>query len=73
MLADLDPSRPTPARILGRRIVIWRAAAGGGKGGDGKGDGGKGEWSALEDRCPHRLAPLSEGRVDPKSGNLMCS
>jgi phenylpropionate dioxygenase-like ring-hydroxylating dioxygenase large terminal subunit len=25
------------------------------------------------DQCPHRLAPLSEGRVDEKTGNLMCS
>ena len=26
----------------------------------------------FEDRCPHRLAPLSEGRID-SSGTLMCS
>jgi phenylpropionate dioxygenase-like ring-hydroxylating dioxygenase large terminal subunit len=25
------------------------------------------------DQCPHRLAPLSEGRVDEQSGHLMCS
>jgi phenylpropionate dioxygenase-like ring-hydroxylating dioxygenase large terminal subunit len=43
--------------------VLWRP--GGAKGAEG--------WSCLEDRCPHRLAPLSEGRVEPKTGNLMCS
>jgi len=26
------------------------------------------EWSAMVDACPHRLAPLSQGRVDPESG-----
>ena len=25
------------------------------------------EWSAMVDACPHRLAPLSQGRVDPES------
>lgn len=30
-------------------------------------------WSVFEDRCPHRLAPLSEGRIEPSTGHLMCS
>ena len=30
------------------------------------------EWSALVDACPHRLAPLSQGRVDPSSGCIEC-
>lgn len=30
------------------------------------------KWSALVDACPHRLAPLSQGRVDPKSGCIEC-
>ncbi len=30
------------------------------------------EWSALVDACPHRLAPLSQGRVDPQSGCIEC-
>jgi hypothetical protein len=30
-------------------------------------------WHCFEDRCPHRLAPLSEGRLEPTTGNLMCS
>eukprot|EP00897_Mesotaenium_endlicherianum_P005115 jgi/Mesen1/4631/ME000239S03902 len=31
------------------------------------------KWSCVDDRCPHRLAPLSEGRVDPASSTLQCS
>ena len=30
------------------------------------------EWSALVDACPHRLAPLSQGRVDPSTGCIEC-
>jgi nitrite reductase/ring-hydroxylating ferredoxin subunit len=29
-------------------------------------------WRAFEDRCPHRLAPLSEGRVEA-DGTLLCA
>lgn len=32
-----------------------------------------GSWRVFEDRCPHRLAPLSEGRIEPSDGTLMCS
>ena len=44
-LADLDPKVPHPVQLLGQRLVLWR-------------DGG-GEWRCFEDKCPHRLAPLS--------------
>ncbi|KAK9862930.1 hypothetical protein WJX84_007698, partial [Apatococcus fuscideae] len=30
-----------------------------------------GEWHCLQDKCPHRLSPLSEGRI--MDGMLMCS
>lgn len=31
-----------------------------------------GEWRAFVDECPHRLVPLSEGRVE-NDGSLLCS
>jgi len=46
LVEDLDPSRPTPFQLLNRDLVIWK-------------DPKSGEWAALDDRCPHRLAPLS--------------
>eukprot|EP00879_Flechtneria_rotunda_P013512 GHRR01014109.1.p1 GENE.GHRR01014109.1~~GHRR01014109.1.p1 ORF type:complete len:485 (+),score=156.42 GHRR01014109.1:529-1983(+) len=58
ILQDLDPRRPTATKLLGIPLVVWR-------------DGTK-QWRAFEDRCPHRLAPLSEGRIDT-DGTLMCS
>lgn len=57
---DLDPSRPTPVTVLGIRLVIWKPKS-------------SDEYQVFLDQCPHRLAPLSEGRIDDKTGNLMCS
>jgi phenylpropionate dioxygenase-like ring-hydroxylating dioxygenase large terminal subunit len=57
-LDDLDPTRLARFTLLERDLVIWwdpRAET----------------WRAFEDRCPHRLAPLSEGRVN-EAGQLEC-
>jgi phenylpropionate dioxygenase-like ring-hydroxylating dioxygenase large terminal subunit len=43
-------------RILGEALVLYRAA--------------DGAPHAAADRCPHRLAPLSAGRME--AGNLRC-
>lgn len=57
---DLDPKQPTGVTLLGIRLVIWKPKS-------------SDTYRVFLDRCPHRLAPLSEGRVDEKTGNLMCS
>ena len=50
--------RPVRRRLLGEDIVFWR-------------DGGK--VHALEDRCPHRGARLSQGHLRfPGSGTISC-
>ena len=59
LVEDLDPRVPTPFQLLNRDLVIWN-------------DPNSGDWVALDDRCPHRLAPLSEGRID-ETGGLQCS
>lgn len=59
LVEDLDPSLPTPFQLLNRDIVIWFDKSGS-------------QWVALDDKCPHRLAPLSEGRLD-ENGDLQCS
>ncbi|MEB3331007.1 MAG: Rieske 2Fe-2S domain-containing protein [Synechococcaceae cyanobacterium] len=58
-LEDLEPGRPTPVELLGRRYVIWKPASG--------------AYRVFLDLCPHRLAPLSEGRLDASGERLMCS
>ena len=41
----LDPKVPHPVELLGQRLVLWRDA--------------QHRWRCFEDKCPHRLAPLS--------------
>ncbi|OZH55459.1 (2Fe-2S)-binding protein [Hydrocoleum sp. CS-953] len=53
-----DTSRPYPFQLLGKNLVLWR--------------NNTGKWSCFEDVCPHRLVPLSEGRVE-SDGTLMCA
>jgi len=53
--------------IMGKEVVIWNDGET-----DDKGKKVMGAWRCFEDACPHRLAPLSEGRVE-KSGELLCA
>ena len=59
-LEDIDPNYPTPVTLLGLRLVIWKPKS-------------SANYRVFLDQCPHRLAPLSEGRIDEKSDNLMCN
>lgn len=54
----LDPSRPHAVQLLGNDLVLWRDSTG--------------QWRCFADACPHRLAPLSEGRVEA-DGTLLCA
>lgn len=49
-ITDLHGSKPLGLKILGERIVVFRTESG--------------RLVALEDRCIHRLAPLSLGRCE---------
>ncbi len=57
--ADLVSDRPISAKLLNVPVVIWKPA-------------NSDRYCAFVDRCPHRLAPLSEGRIDDQTGNLQC-
>lgn len=46
LIEDLNPLLPTPFQLLGREIVLWY-------------DKSISQWVAFDDKCPHRLAPLS--------------
>ena len=66
VISTLDPTRPHPMQLLGLNLVLWN-------------DGitvdrkkQEGSWHCFDDACPHRLGPLSEGRVEA-DGNLLCS
>ena len=57
-LRDLDRRRPSRFTLLERDLVLWwdRSAE---------------RWRAFPDVCPHRLVPLSEGRINA-GGLLEC-
>ncbi|NJK33996.1 MAG: Rieske 2Fe-2S domain-containing protein [Oscillatoriales cyanobacterium SM2_2_1] len=57
-VADLDQGKPTAFTLLEKDLVIWwdRQAS---------------QWRVFGDRCPHRLARLSEGRINGQ-GLLEC-
>jgi phenylpropionate dioxygenase-like ring-hydroxylating dioxygenase large terminal subunit len=57
-LRDLDPKRPTPFTLMGEDLVLWFERS-------------SGQWRALADVCPHRLVPLSDGRLN-EIGELEC-
>ncbi|CAA0815021.1 Pheophorbide a oxygenase- chloroplastic [Striga hermonthica] len=59
LVEDLDPRYPTSFQLLNRDLVLWF-------------DTSASKWVAFDDKCPHRLAPLSEGRID-ENGQLQCS
>lgn len=55
---DLDKSQLTRFTLLEQDIVLWW-------------DNNEQMWRAFVDQCPHRLAPLSEGRIN-EDGLLEC-
>jgi phenylpropionate dioxygenase-like ring-hydroxylating dioxygenase large terminal subunit len=46
---DLETKRPNKVTLLGRDFCVWSSSEG---------------WNAFADVCPHRLVPLSEGRIE---------
>ena len=50
--------KPFAFTLMGTALVIWY-------------DFVAQEWRAVSDRCPHRLAPLSEGRINA-AGHVEC-
>lgn len=62
-LADVTPLQLT---VCGLNLVVWNNKTS-------TNDSDKYlQYSAFVDACPHRLAPLSQGRVNPDTGCLEC-
>lgn len=57
-LRDLERTTPNAFTLLGIDLVIWW-------------DQATDRWQAMRDQCPHRLVPLSEGRI-AEDGLLEC-
>ncbi|KAL5765290.1 hypothetical protein ACOSQ2_017884 [Xanthoceras sorbifolium] len=57
-VCELDKRVPHAKKILGIDVVVWW-------------DRNESAWKVFDDTCPHRLAPLSQGRID-QWGRLQC-
>jgi len=57
-IEDLDKTKPTPFTLLEQDLVIWWAEK-------------NNQWCVFADQCPHRLASLSQGRIN-EAGYLEC-
>jgi phenylpropionate dioxygenase-like ring-hydroxylating dioxygenase large terminal subunit len=57
-VSDLALHKPTAFTLLGQDLVIWWESS-------------TYTWRVMEDKCPHRLARLSEGRIS-ETGYLEC-
>lgn len=66
---DFDASVPHRFVLMGIPLVIWKdpTASSGSSGSSSTSEG----WHVFTDACPHRLVPLSEGRITP-GGRLEC-
>ncbi|KAK9812641.1 hypothetical protein WJX72_001174 [[Myrmecia] bisecta] len=58
IVRDLDEKAPNTFTLLNEALVIWKD--------------GSGSWRVFHDSCPHRLVPLSEGRIT-EAGELQCA
>ncbi len=54
---DSQRAMGVQVKLLGLSLVVWSDSTGT-------------NWHCLEDKCSHRLAPLSEGRIE--GGHVMC-
>lgn len=54
---------PTRVEVAGAKYVVWHT---GGKIDDAS------QWAVASDACPHRSAPLSQGRIDPITKCIEC-
>ncbi|KAM0038582.1 putative pheophorbide a oxygenase [Helianthus debilis subsp. tardiflorus] len=57
-VCDLDKRAPHGKKVMGLDVVVWW-------------DKNENAWKVFDDMCPHRLAPLSQGRID-QWGRLQC-
>ena len=60
IVEDIEVDKPTKVTLLERDYVLWKQS-------------GSNEITAFLDQCPHRLVPLSEGRIEKSRNSLQCA
>ena len=61
---------PVEITVMGQRLVVWNDLENVKQ--KKKIDPKMAKWSVMQDFCPHRLAPLSQGRIDPITKCIEC-
>lgn len=59
--SSLDPKFPSQVEVVGEKFVVWKSPRNDVE-----------VWSVMHDVCSHRLAPLSQGRIDKTTNCLEC-
>jgi len=67
-LGALHANRPNPLRVLGIPLVAFRSSSSSPTSTSRTSGTTSDVWTVLDDRCSHRFAPLSEGRVVAAAG-----
>jgi phenylpropionate dioxygenase-like ring-hydroxylating dioxygenase large terminal subunit len=63
---ELDGTRPNSITFLGQEYIVYQNQ-------QEQHDPTSRGWVVVDPTCPHRLAPLREGRIDPETQSLQCS
>jgi phenylpropionate dioxygenase-like ring-hydroxylating dioxygenase large terminal subunit len=70
---EMDGTKPNSVVFCGREYVVYQKEDTGTAGTAGTADGTQQTWCVMDAICPHRLAPLREGRIVPSTQQLQCS
>ena len=70
-LSSLENDKPNSITLLNKKLVLFRSSSSSSSSSDGSDSSDNIEnddiWTCLDDRCSHRFAPLSEGRLVPST------
>jgi len=63
---------PTEIELMDRKFAVWCSSSSRDEEAQNNNKINATMWSVVDDECPHRMAPLSLGRVDPTTQMLEC-
>lgn len=71
-VSSLAGLMPTKIELMDRKFAVWCGSSGRDEAAQNENSSYATKWSVVDDECPHRMAPLSLGRIDPVTQLLEC-